>query len=128
VQHQIRNGCVGSGYVVVDVLADSATVWNTLLGFERYADMIPTIRKVKITSRWPSLTKGVFTLSKFRFRLSVVHKHAPEEVRSGGGCRERSSKGFLILVEPGRIPGYSLTLSSTHCVVFHILSLLTRIA
>jgi len=119
---------VGSGYVVVDVLADSATVWNTLLGFERYADMIPTIRKVKITSRWPSLTKGVFTLSKFRFRLSVVHKHAPEEVRSGGGCRERSSKGFLILVEPGRIPGYSLTLSSTHCVVFHILSLLTRIA
>ncbi|TFJ85678.1 hypothetical protein NSK_003186 [Nannochloropsis salina CCMP1776] len=81
VQHQIRNGCVGSGYVVVDVLADSATVWNTLLGFERYADMIPTIRKVKITSRWPALTKGLFTLSKFRFRLSVVHKHAPEENR-----------------------------------------------
>jgi hypothetical protein len=112
---------VGSGYVVVDVLADSATVWNTLLGFERYADMIPTIRKVKITSRWPALTKGLFTLSKFRFRLSVVHKHAPEEVRPGGGCRERSPKGFLILVEPGRIPGYCLTLSSAHCVVFHIL-------
>ena len=81
VQHQIRNGCMGSGYVVVDVLADSKTVWETLLNFERYAEMIPTIRKVRITGRpWKNLTKGLFTLSKFRFRLSVVHKHRPEEV------------------------------------------------
>ncbi len=81
VQHQIRNGCMGSGYVVVDVLADSQAVWNTLLNFDRYAEMVPTIRKVRVTSRWRTLTKGLFTLSKFRFRLSVVHKHRPEEVR-----------------------------------------------
>jgi len=81
VQHQIRNGCMGSGYVVVDVLADSKTVWETLLNFERYSEMIPTIRKIRVTSRWRTMTKGLFTLSKFRFRLSVVHKHVPEEVR-----------------------------------------------
>ena len=71
---------MGSGYVVVDVLADAKTVWETLLNFERYAEMIPTIRRVKVTGRWKALTKGLFTLSKFRFRLSVVHKHRPEEV------------------------------------------------
>lgn len=81
VQHQIRNGCMGSGYVVVDVLADSKTVWDTLLNFERYAEMIPTIRKVRVNSRWRTLTKGIFTLSKFRFRLSVCHKHRPQENR-----------------------------------------------
>lgn len=82
IREQIRNGCMGSGYVVVDVLADAKTVWETLLNFERYAEMIPTIRKVRVTSRpWKGLTKGLFTLSKFRFRLSVVHKHRPEEVR-----------------------------------------------
>lgn len=81
VQHQIRNGCMGSGYVVVDVLADSKTVWETLLNFERYSEMIPTIRKIRVTSRWRTMTKGLFTLSKFRFRLSVVHKHVPEENR-----------------------------------------------
>jgi carbon monoxide dehydrogenase subunit G len=76
---------MGSGYVVMDVLADSKTVWETLLNFERYAEMIPTIRKVRITSRpWKHLTKGLFTLSKFRFRLSVVHKHRPDEVRAAG--------------------------------------------
>lgn len=72
---------MGSGYVVVDVLADSKTVWETLLNFERYPEMIPTIRKTRVTSRWRTITKGLFTLSKFRFRLSVVHKHVPEEVR-----------------------------------------------
>jgi len=72
---------MGSGYVVVDVLADSKTVWETLLNFERYSEMIPTIRKIRVTSRWRTMTKGLFTLSKFRFRLSVVHKHVPEEVR-----------------------------------------------
>ncbi|KAM3572230.1 hypothetical protein VYU27_005764 [Nannochloropsis oceanica] len=81
VQHQIRNGCMGSGYVVVDVLADSKKVWETLLNFERYPEMIPTIRKTRVTSRWRTITKGLFTLSKFRFRLSVVHKHVPEENR-----------------------------------------------
>lgn len=35
VQHQIRNGCMGSGYVVVDVLADAKTVWESLLDFEK---------------------------------------------------------------------------------------------
>lgn len=72
---------MGSGYVVLDVLADSMTVWETLLNFDRYAEMIPTIRKVRVTSGpWNGVTKGLFTLSKFRFRLSVVHKHRPEEV------------------------------------------------
>ena len=47
----------------------------------RYAEMIPTIRAVEVRSRYKSLTKGMFCLSKFRFRLSVVHKHRPEEVR-----------------------------------------------
>lgn len=79
---QIRNGCQGSGYVVVDVLADSQTVWDTLLDLERYAEVIPTIRRVRITGRpWKHVTKGLFTLSKFRFRLGVVHEHKPEEVR-----------------------------------------------
>ena len=87
---QIRNGCMGSGYVVVDVLADSKTVWETLLNFERYAEMIPTIRRVRVTSRpWKGVTKGLFTLSKFRFRLSVVHKHRPEEVRVVFDCLTR---------------------------------------
>lgn len=45
-----------------------------------YADMIPTIRGVQVTSRFKNLTKGIYCLSKFRFRLSVVHRHRPDDV------------------------------------------------
>ena len=72
---------MGSGYVVMDVVSNPAKVWSTLLDFDNYADMVPTIRKVRVTSRFKTITKGIFSLSKFRFRLGVVHKHRPEDSR-----------------------------------------------
>lgn len=75
--------------------------------------MIPTIRGVQLTSRYKTITKGMYVLSKFRFKLSVVHKHRPEEVSthahvsspSDNWGRESQIPHF-ILVSNSRLSGF----------------------
>lgn len=43
--------------------------------------MVPTIRDVKIRSKFKNTTKGIFCLSKFRFKVAVVHRYQPDKVR-----------------------------------------------
>jgi hypothetical protein len=62
--------------------------------------MIPTIRDVRIRSRYKNLTKGLFILSKFRFRVSVIHEHRPDEVRETAGSFGGSEPGCGLTSRP----------------------------
>lgn len=102
VQEQARMGREGSGYVVVDVKAPPYVVWESLLDFESYPDIIPTVREMQLytseklnigyvnekpvlpgTGRetrhygTPSVTRAAFVLSKFRLNIAAVHKYSP---------------------------------------------------
>jgi hypothetical protein len=102
VQEQARMGREGSGYVVVDVKAPPYVVWECLLDFESYPELIPTVREMQLfTNRklntgyvnekpvlpgtgretrhygTPSVTRASFTLSKFRLNIAAIHKYTP---------------------------------------------------
>ena len=48
IQKQERTGAKGNGLVVVDVLAPPSKVFRDLVQFERYTEMIPTVRSAEI--------------------------------------------------------------------------------
>jgi hypothetical protein len=102
VQEQARMGREGSGYVVLDVKAPPYVVWECLLDFESYPELIPTVREMQLfTNRklntgyvnekpvlpgtgretrhygTPSVTRASFTLSKFRLNIAAIHKYTP---------------------------------------------------
>lgn len=102
IQEQARMGREGSGYVVVDVKAPPYVVWESLLDFENYAEMIPTVKEMQLytseklntgyvnekpvgpgTGRetrhygTPSITRASFVLSKFRLNIAAVHTYTP---------------------------------------------------
>lgn len=102
IQEQARMGREGSGYVVVDVQAPPYVVWESLLDFESYPKIIPTVREMQLytseklnigyvnekpllpgTGREtrhygiPSVTRASFILSKFRLNIAAVHKYSP---------------------------------------------------
>ena len=102
IQEQARMGREGSGYVVVDVQAPPYVVWESLLDFESYPKIIPTVREMQLyTSEklntgyvnekpvlpgtgketrhygTPSVTRASFILSKFRLNIAAVHKYSP---------------------------------------------------
>ena len=102
IQEQSRMGREGSGYVVVDVKAPPYVVWECLLDFESYPELIPTVRDIQLfTSQkldsgyvnekpvlpgkgrearhygTPSITRAAFVLSKFRLNIAAVHKYTP---------------------------------------------------
>ena len=102
VQEQARMGREGSGFVVLDVKAPPFVVWECLLDFENYPDMIPTVREMQLytseklkfgyvnekpvvpgTGREtrhygiPSVTRASFVLSKFRLNIAAVHRYTP---------------------------------------------------
>ena len=102
VQEQERMGREGSGYVVVDVKAPPYVIWECLLDFESYPEIIPTVRDMQLytseklntgfvdekpvlpgTERLtrhygtPSVTRASFVLSKFRLNIAAVHKYSP---------------------------------------------------
>lgn len=102
IQEQSRMGREGSGYVVLDVKAPPYVVWDCLLDFESYPDIIPTVRDMQLytseklnigyvnekpvspgTGREtrhygiPSVTRASFVLSKFQLNIAAVHKYTP---------------------------------------------------
>jgi len=102
IQEQARMGREGSGYVVVDVKAPPYVVWESLLDFENYPEMISTVKEMQLytseklntgyvnekpvlpgTGREtrhygiPSVTRASFVLSKFRLNIAAVHTYTP---------------------------------------------------
>ena len=106
VQFQSDMGREGSGFVVMDVKAPSAVVWECLLDFYSYPNTIPTVRDVQMFTNThlkqniyseeaverqkyedgtlatlkhgvPSVTRAAFTLSKFRLKIAAIHKYRP---------------------------------------------------
>jgi len=102
VQEQARMGREGSGYVVLDVKAPPFVVWECLLDFESYPQLISTVRNVQLFTNQklstgyvneqpvstgtgsetrhhgtPSVTRAAFVLSKFRLNIAAIHKYTP---------------------------------------------------
>eukprot|EP00592_Proboscia_alata_P007899 CAMPEP_0194367044 /NCGR_PEP_ID=MMETSP0174-20130528/15156_1 /TAXON_ID=216777 /ORGANISM="Proboscia alata, Strain PI-D3" /LENGTH=655 /DNA_ID=CAMNT_0039142607 /DNA_START=48 /DNA_END=2015 /DNA_ORIENTATION=- len=103
VQYQVDMKREGSGFVAVDVNASPNVVWDCLLDFYSYPDIIPTVRDVKMFTNThlksdyrsekplayedgsiatlkhgvPSVTRAAFTLSKFRLNIAAIHKYRP---------------------------------------------------
>ena len=102
IQEQSRMGREGSGYVVLDVEAPPYIVWECLLDFESYPDLIPTVKSMQLytstklntgytsekpvlpgTGRetrhygTPSITRAAFILSKFRLNIAAIHRYTP---------------------------------------------------
>jgi len=106
VQYQSDMGREGSGFVVLDVKAPSAVVWECLLDFYSYPQTIPTVRDVQMFTNThladdyyaeeaverkeyqdgtlaalkhgiPSVTRASFSLSKFRLKIAAIHKYRP---------------------------------------------------
>lgn len=102
IQEQSRMGREGSGYVVLDVEAPPYVVWECLLDFESYPELIPTVKSMQLytstklntgfssekpvlpgTGRetrhygTPSITRAAFILSKFRFNIAAIHRYTP---------------------------------------------------
>jgi len=93
----------GSGFVVFDVDAPEAAVWDSLLDFPEYPRLIPTVRDVRMFTNTnpkasyldespvafedgtcarlghgvPSVTRAAFTLSKFKLTIAAIHKYRP---------------------------------------------------
>jgi hypothetical protein len=106
IEYQSDMGREGSGYVVLDVKAPSAVVWECLLDFYSYPQTIPTVRDVQMFTNThlkqnlyseeaverkkyedgtlatlkhgvPSVTRASFSLSKFRLKIAAIHKYRP---------------------------------------------------
>mmetsp|Transcript_9624 Transcript_9624/g.21371 ORF Transcript_9624/g.21371 Transcript_9624/m.21371 type:complete len:540 (-) Transcript_9624:279-1898(-) len=104
VEYQEDMGRAGSGFVVFDVTAPSEAVWECLLDFHEYPNLIPTVRDMTMFTNThvkesyhgerpieqsedgtyarlevgiPSVTRAAFTLSKFRLKIAAVHKYRP---------------------------------------------------
>jgi len=102
IQEQSKMGREGSGYVVLDINAPPPFIWECLLDFESYPDIIPTVRDVQFFSSenlksgyyaekpidpstgrelrhygTPSTTRAAFILSKFRLNIAAIHNYRP---------------------------------------------------
>jgi len=102
IQEQSRMGREGSGYVILDVEAPPYIVWECLLDFESYPELIPTVKSMQLytstklntgftsekpvlpgTGRetrhygTPSITRASFILSKFRLNIAAIHRYTP---------------------------------------------------
>jgi ribosome-associated toxin RatA of RatAB toxin-antitoxin module len=114
VQRQDRNGCRGSGLVVVDIPSSADLVFDTLTRFGMYQDMIPTVRSSKILANDGINTVAEFTLSRFLLRVNVNHKVLKEQKiirfnidQSRPNLVFREADGFWHVQEPSDRPkGY----------------------
>lgn len=102
VQEQSKMGREGSGYVVMDVKAPPFIIWEALLDFEAYPQLIKTVRAMEMYSSdrlasgyhsekplpagtkrelrhygIPSVTRAAFVLSKFRLNIAAIHNYRP---------------------------------------------------
>ena len=85
VMQQEEMGRQGSGFVVQDIEADQASVWQALLEFDRYADRIHTVRSAQVQGReparygTPSTTRATFQVSKFHLSISCILQYRPQQ-------------------------------------------------
>ena len=102
VQEQSKMGREGSGFVVMDVKAPPYVIWECLLDFESYPELIKTVRGMemftsnKLKSGYheekpvpkgstrdlrhygtPSVTRAAFILSKFKLNIAAIHNYRP---------------------------------------------------
>ena len=74
VQSQTRDGPEGSGFVVHDVKGSAAAVWSLLTDYERYSEVIGTVRRSRVRAgSTRQCARASFTLSKFLLEVSVLH-------------------------------------------------------
>jgi hypothetical protein len=94
IMEQSEMGLQGSGFVVQDIKGvDEAAVWEALLDFNGYTDMIHTVRSSHVRSTKtaagemtsngptygiPSISRASFEVSKFRLNISCEFKYQPE--------------------------------------------------
>lgn len=80
VQKQRRTGRAGAGWVVLEVPAPVQDVFGALASFQRYEDIIPTVRSVKQYGAGTSTVhKAEYSLSKFRLKVNVLHTIQAEQ-------------------------------------------------
>ena len=77
VQKQDRVEGAGRGVVVMDVKASKEDIFNTLIQFERYAEIIPTVREVNVYRK----------LSEFRTAVSLFHLFSLDDLFLSGGVQ-----------------------------------------
>jgi hypothetical protein len=79
IQKQSRTGRSGYGLVVVDVPAEESVVFNTLCDFDRYAELISTIRAGRISRQSDKIVRAEYFLSKFMLKVNILHTVIPEQ-------------------------------------------------
>jgi len=113
-RQQVEEGGIGSGYVAVDVDAPSRVVMDCLADFAGYAEMIPTVRDVRVHARglrddgetWARCT---YQLSKFRLEVGVVQSVDKRQnvvrfdidPKAGGMVLKKASGFWLVEQLPG---------------------------
>jgi hypothetical protein len=73
VEKQNRDGRSGNGLVVVDVKASVDEIFDALASFDKYEEMIPTVRGAQIYSSTQDTTVAEFSLSRFRLKINVIN-------------------------------------------------------
>lgn len=74
VEGQQRSGAHGGGFLVQDVRGTPEAVWSLLTDYERYDQIIGTVRSSSVRAgSTPQCARATFTLSKFLLEVSVLH-------------------------------------------------------
>ncbi|CAM9918887.1 unnamed protein product [Choristocarpus tenellus] len=118
VQKQTRNRGAGSGMVVVDVRADPDLVINFLTSYDRYTEMIDTVRDCQVFSKRGDTTKVEVTVSRFRLHIRVLmsllrdknmikFELDPECTKAGKAVLREATGFFFVESPPDRSEGYS---------------------
>ena len=114
VEKQNRDGRSGNGLVVLDVKASVDEIFEALASFDKYEQMIPTVRGANIYSSTQEVTVAEFSLSRFRLKINVVNRVYPDKrlIRfsldpSRPNLVLRQADGFWYVEKIIDRPGYS---------------------
>lgn len=101
---------------MLEVPADSETVFNTLANFERYVSdtsstfmvsdifnfsyekLIPTVRSAKINRLSDTKVKAQYSLSRFRLQANIIQTVIPEQVSNTRDFVSLLSKTIVSLI------------------------------
>jgi len=128
VQKVDRQGHSGYGMVVLDVPAPPDIIFDVLTRFDRYMEMIPTVRSAKIFSSNEKSTLAEFSLSKFRLKVNVLHTLFREQRvikfsldNSRQNLVMRQAEGFWHVQVAHDHPGHSRVYLSTNIIVANVI-------
>lgn len=102
VQKQHRTGRQGTGWVVLEVAADHDLIFDSLTKFDKYMDVIPTVRRSTIYggSAARNCAKVQYSLSRFRIKVNIVNTVQREEGLIHFSLdSERSSRGSGLVIK-----------------------------